>query len=508
MNKYSNSAIFTGHDAIPPCLTNSMFIAKTNSYIFDNDFYKNILESLEDYCVFTTDKQATITTWNKGAEYVLGYLEEEICGKSANLIYTKEDCENGVPEYEFTEALEKGRGLDERYHQRKDGTLFWASGLVFPLYDNENEHIGFTKILRNLSRRKEAEDEALEARKYAQSIVATSKEPILILNSDLTVNSASNALYQLFSIDKVKVENKNLFEVIKPTLNTKPLEQEMQHSDSFENFELLFKDADTTDERILLVSCRKVFQTFKSIGQYLLTFQDVTLQRKLELAKEDFISVASHELKTPISVIRSYTQILDMELKGKVNDRVATTINRIMAQSDKLNRLTSFLLDASAFKTGDIKLKKEPFVLLELIFDIVKEINHENTRHHITIKDVSEARVCGDRLRISQVLTNLLTNAVKYSPEVGTITVSMYVNEQNKMVKTSVTDKGIGIPEDDQKNLFQRFSRTSNIKAKKMEGFGMGLYIAAEIIKAHHGNIGVESTGTDGSTFYFELPLF
>ncbi|MGF7077697.1 PAS domain-containing sensor histidine kinase [Mucilaginibacter sp. UYCu711] len=474
---------------------------------FGEDFYKNILESLEDYGVFTTDKQAVVTSWNRGAEHILGYSEADICGQSADVIFTKEDCKNGVPAHEFAEALKKGRGLDERYHQRKDGSLFWASGLVFPLYDSEDQHIGFTKILRNLSRRKEAEDEALEARKYAQSIVETSKEPMLILNADLTVNSGSKAFFKLFSVDKLHAEGKNIFEVMSPMLDSKPLEVEMQHYDSFENFELFLNGSGDVPERILLVSCRKVFQTFKSIGQHLLTFQDVTLQRKLEQAKEDFISVASHELKTPISVIRSYTQILNLELKGKGSDRVNTTIERIMVQSEKLSRLTSFLLDASAFKTGTIQLKKEPFVLLELIIDLVHEVDHANTKHHIVVKEMSDARVSADRQRISQVVTNLLSNAIKYSPAASQIIVNVVVDEAAKTVRTSVTDSGIGVPKENQASLFKRFSRTGHEKARKIEGFGMGLYIAAEIIKAHDGQINVSSTGDDGSTFYFDLPL-
>jgi PAS domain S-box-containing protein len=474
---------------------------------FGEDFYKNILESLEDYGVFTTDKHAIVTSWNRGAEQVLGYTEAEICGQSADVIFTEEDCKNGVPAHEFTEALEKGRGIDERYHQRKDGSLFWASGLVFPLYDSEDQHIGFTKILRNLSRRKEAEDEALEARKYAQSIVETSKEPMLILNADLTVNSGSMAFFKLFAVDKTNAEGRNVFEVISPMLETKPLEEEIQQYDSFENFEILFNGSGEVPERILLISCRKVFQTFRSIGQHLLTFHDVTLQRKLEQAKEDFISVASHELKTPISVIRSYTQILSLELKGKGNDRVNTTIERILVQSDKLNRLTSFLLDASAFKTGTIQLKKEPFVLLELVNDLVHEFNQANTKHHLSVNDMSEVRVLADRQRISQVLTNLLSNAIKYSPDAGPVVVNILVDEAAKTVRTSVTDSGIGVPKENQPGLFKRFSRTDHAKVRKIEGFGMGLYISAEIIKTHDGQIGVISTGHDGSTFYFDLPL-
>src|SRR5690242_17962022 len=122
-------------------------------------FFKQILESIEDYAVFTSDVEGRITSWNAGAEYVLGYTEDEIMVKPAHIIFTPEDIKNGAPAREAAEALAKGRGVDERYHQRKDGTLFWGSGLVFPLYDEDGTHIGFTKIMRNLSNRKEAEDQ-------------------------------------------------------------------------------------------------------------------------------------------------------------------------------------------------------------------------------------------------------------------------------------------------------------------------------------------------------------
>ncbi|WP_197286214.1 PAS domain S-box protein [Pedobacter sp. PACM 27299] len=473
---------------------------------FSLDFHKNILESLEDYGVFTTDKHGIVTSWNKGAENVLGYVEQEICGQSARIIFTDEDRKNEIPEHEFTEAMEKGRGQDERYHQRKDGSLFWASGLVFPLYDNDQNHIGFTKILRNLSNRKQAEEEVLEARKYAQSIVETSKEPILILNADLSINSASKSFFNLFNLDKQEVENLNLFEVLSRSLDPQALKEQMQSYDSFENLELIQPQKQTDEEHILLVSSRKVFQTFKSIGQFLLTFEDVTSARKLEQAKEDFMNIASHELKTPISVIRSYTQLLGLELKEKSNDRVSKILKRILHQSDHLNKLTSLLLDVSAFNAGNISLNKAPFVLLELVLEIAAEIT-ENANHQIILQEISDVRVMADRSRIAQVITNLITNAIKYSPDADIINLNLQVDDSKKTVRLSVQDYGIGISLKNQQELFKRFSRSNHKKARNIDGFGMGLYLSQEIIKAHRGQISVISEGENGSTFYFDLDV-
>ena len=115
-----------------------------------DDFFRLVLESLEEYAVFTTDTDGTMSSWNSGAQRLLGYTEPDIIGKPFALIFTPEDIEKHAPQGEFAQALQTGRGEDERYHVKKDGTLFWASGLLFPLFDSEKNLRGFTKIVRDL----------------------------------------------------------------------------------------------------------------------------------------------------------------------------------------------------------------------------------------------------------------------------------------------------------------------------------------------------------------------
>jgi signal transduction histidine kinase len=125
----------------------------------------------------------------------------------------------------------------------------------------------------------------------------------------------------------------------------------------------------------------------------------------------------------------------------------------------------------------------------------------------LVLEEVTDACVLADRFRISQVVTNLLTNAIKYSPDSDNVLVSMKLDENRKIVRVSIRDEGIGVLPENQADLFHRFSRTDNVKSSKIEGFGMGLYISSEIIKAHGGEMGVISTGRGGSTFFFDLPL-
>lgn len=135
-------------------------IFEDSYFRMSEDFFRQVLDSLEDYAVFTTDKNGDINSWNTGAQRVLGYKENEVFGRNAKIFFTPQDIAAAEPDKELSNALTKGRAIDERYHVRKDGSHFWGSGLVFPLYDDEQHHRGFTKIMRNLGERKLAEQEA------------------------------------------------------------------------------------------------------------------------------------------------------------------------------------------------------------------------------------------------------------------------------------------------------------------------------------------------------------
>ena len=132
-------------------------IMEDNSFRLSEDFYKQILESLEDYAVFTTDKLGDVSSWNKGAERLLGYTEAEIIGRSSAVFFTEKDQETKQPEHELHAAITTGKAIDERFHVRKDNSVFWGSGLVFPLFDTHKIHRGYTKVMRNLEERKAAE---------------------------------------------------------------------------------------------------------------------------------------------------------------------------------------------------------------------------------------------------------------------------------------------------------------------------------------------------------------
>lgn len=237
------------------------------------------------------------------------------------------------------------------------------------------------------------------------------------------------------------------------------------------------------------------------------TFTDIEDQKQIEKKKDEFLSIASHELKTPLTSIKAYVQLLERNLVDIEETPAKTYISRVQSQLDKLQSLITDLLDISKIENGKLKLNKKLFLLDDLIDNVINTIYHTYGNLKIEIVKDGEAlgrEILGDETRIEQVLINYLTNAIKYAPDTEQILVKTEIIRD--FVKVSVIDFGIGILENNQKNLFDKFYRVEETSVK-FQGLGIGLYICSEIIRQHNGNVGIESKYGSGSTFYFTLPL-
>ena len=237
------------------------------------------------------------------------------------------------------------------------------------------------------------------------------------------------------------------------------------------------------------------------------------IQQELELGKqrrEDFIKMASHELKTPITTIKGYIQLVLNVVKDEEKEvsplLVKSSLLTMDKQVSRLTRLMSELLDLSRIEAGQLELRKESFSLNELVIEIVQDLLYTNNKFSINIYHDFESVVHADRDRIGQVLTNFLTNAIKYSPGADTIEVRIFRPEKGQ-VAVSVKDRGIGIAKEDQEKIFERYYRAEGKSEQTYPGFGVGLYIAGEIIQRHNGQIFVESEKGSGSTFSFTVPV-
>ncbi len=236
------------------------------------------------------------------------------------------------------------------------------------------------------------------------------------------------------------------------------------------------------------------------------TFTDIEDRKQMEKKKDEFLSIASHELKTPLTSIKAYTQLLGRTVTIDEEHPANKYIDKVQVQVAKLNSLIADLLDISKIDNGKLKMNMHPFNFEDLLVNAIDTICHT----HEKLPDISrtgdslDVRVLGDEIRIEQVLINYLTNAIKYSPNSEQVIVNTVRN--SNFVKVEVKDFGIGIPVHKQQDIFNKFYRVEE-SSVKFQGLGIGLYICSEIIRQHQGTFGLESELGKGSTFYFTIPL-
>ncbi|HEV8080862.1 MAG TPA: PAS domain-containing sensor histidine kinase [Chitinophagaceae bacterium] len=232
---------------------------------------------------------------------------------------------------------------------------------------------------------------------------------------------------------------------------------------------------------------------------------DIKRRIEIDRAKDEFLSMASHELKTPVTSLKAFTQLLQMTFEEEKNDKAVDMLSKMDKQIDKLNHLIVDLLNATKVDKGELTYDFEDFDFNKLVEEIV-EVMQRTTQTHIINKQLANSEIIkGDRNRVGQVITNFVSNAIKFSPNAAEIIVQT-INEKDN-VKLCVKDYGIGIPSDEQSKIFTRFYRVrGKNKYSTFPGMGLGLYISSEIIKKHKGTVGLECVEDKGCTFSFTLP--
>ncbi|MET4082557.1 PAS domain S-box-containing protein [Pedobacter sp. UYP30] len=235
------------------------------------------------------------------------------------------------------------------------------------------------------------------------------------------------------------------------------------------------------------------------------TMIDITERKQNEQRKNDFIAMVSHELKTPLTSMGAFIQMLELRAKKQEDDFAINALERVTRQVKKMNAMISGFLDVSRLEVGKIYVDKQHFDLSQLVKEVEEESTAMITSHEIIFAPIAYILVEADRDKIGQVINNLISNAVKYSPKGSRIDVACVAEAKNALM--SVKDQGMGITELDQKKLFDRFYRVEGKESATIAGFGIGLYLCSEIILRHDGKIWVKSKLGAGSNFHFSLPL-
>lgn len=269
------------------------------------------------------------------------------------------------------------------------------------------------------------------------------------------------------------------------------------------NMELMLKRKSDDAYRWHLLRASAIRNADGIITSWVGTATDLNDQKTKEQAKDEFISIASHELKTPLTTAKAYIQLLQMSIE-KGNTKELIYAQKATTAINRLNDLIAELLDVSKIQNGKLALNITAFNFNEMMASAIEDVQHASPNHNIQMIGEIRPAIKGDQQRLQQVVINLLTNAVKYSPKSDTVRVN--ITEENGWVMVSVQDTGIGILKANLEKVFERYYREDG-RSIYFEGLGIGLSISHEIIQRHHGRLWVESEAEKGSTFYFTIPV-
>ncbi len=341
---------------------------------------------------------------------------------------------------------------------------------------------------------------------YFASIAQHISDAVISTDMNFNIQSWNKGAEELYYWKRNEILGKQLYEVI-PTIYQTQLKGDMK--------DVLIQEDHWKGEvthkrknggRVYVLTSMSIIRDDqdKPLGIVAVN-RDISDRKKLEQGKDDFIALASHELKTPLTSIKLYADILKQRFEKNDDRKSMEYLSKINTQMSKLLELVSHLLDVSKVQSGKLQYHLEDVSIDNFISQVVHEVQEVTQSHRITIKDRVPATVKIDKDRMRQVIVNILTNAVKYSAKADRIVVGMKKEKPNVVI--SIQDYGIGIPKELHQKIFERFYQVTDSKGYTYSGMGLGLYIAHEIIIKHGGKLWVESEVGIGSTFFFTLPI-
>lgn len=261
------------------------------------------------------------------------------------------------------------------------------------------------------------------------------------------------------------------------------------------------------DMNILLLKVKtfyRIYEQSRALNEMQVALRaEIEFRKEAERKKDEFISIASHELKTPMTSIKGYIQLLERSLDKNDKETIRTRLHKVQNQIEKLNLLIVDLLDISKIESGKLKFNKKYFAFDDLLDHIIEVMQQSNPQVRILKKGNFEADIYADEMRIEQVIINFITNAIKYAPDGEEIHITTEMRGDD--IYFSVRDFGIGMSQEHQQKVFEKFYRIEETSAR-FQGLGIGLYICQEIIERHNGIIGANSIPDEGSEFYFQIP--
>lgn len=478
-----------------------------------------IFEGVKDYAFIRTDLEGKIVDWNIGAEKIMGWKAHETIGQSSFLIFSEEDRQKGIPQEEIRTAVENNKAEDNRWHVKKDGSLFYAMGIMNPLKHENGELFGFIKVLRDQTERKQMEEK-----------LQRQKEELEVF-------------FNLSGVGKTVIDIQSSRLLRANPIFLKTLGYEGEDCSTFTLNDIIYPDDLLKMQEILQKSKQKSFRTSIELRlicrnkdiiwgelhtmtlpgnkehpyQMISSLVDITERKRSEKAlnetlknleaerqlRESFVATLTHDLRTPLTAGKMSAHLLIKRLNDP--EAVQRIAGRISHNIDRADRMIRDLLDANRINAdGNLPLEVEECNLYELTRDTLEELaSIHGDRFNLKASGPINGHWSPSALR--RMIENLCNNAVKYGSREGVITVCLKKSEHQ--VSLTVHNSGNPIPPEQQKLLFQQYRRLDSAHSQENKGWGLGLTLVKGFAEAHGGSVKVESSEASGTTFQIILPL-
>jgi PAS domain S-box-containing protein len=484
---------------------------RRSAYRRTEDIYRKAIEDIRDYAIFMVDVDGIVTNWNVGAQHILGYTESEIVGKDASKFFTPEDRAKDVPEKELATAATVGRAEDERWHMRRDGSRFWASGVVTPVRDRAGKLIGFSKVMRDMTERNKITEER-------DRFFALSMDMLCIVHLDGRFQRVNPAFHSVLGYSEEELLAMTIFQLVHPDDLGETL-SEYEGLAAGEPVTLMENRLRTKDE-----TYKWVAWSYFPVPEDGLAFgvgRDMTELRQIhevlrlraeELenanrVKDEFLATMSHELRTPLTSILGWSRLLQSnQLSDQEKERAIQVIQR---NAEAQSKLIEDLLDVSRIITGKLKIEFQPVSFASITDSVLNSLRPAVDAKQLQLEteiDPAAGPILGDPARLQQIVMNLLSNAIKFTPNEGRIDVRL--ERKDSCVRLEVKDTGVGIAAEHLPHIFERFRQVDSSNIRAHGGLGLGLAIVDYLVRQQAGSVSAESNGLgQGATFTVEFPL-
>jgi PAS domain S-box-containing protein len=493
------------------------------SSVVEGDYrYRLLVETIQDYAIFILDLDGRVSTWNTGAERIKGYSAQEIIGKHFSVFYPPEIDAKAVCKFELEVATREGSFEDEGWRMRRDGSRFWANVVITALRNPGGGLMGFAKVTRDLTERRDAEE---EARRFRLLVDSVKDYAIFILDPSGHVSTWNVGAQRIKGYEGAEIIGKHFSVFYPPEIDAKAV---CAHELAVATREGRFEDEGWRVRRdgsrfwanVIITALRNPEQSlvgFAKVTRDLterrageeqmqaLAAQNAALEEKsrIQQFQERFLGVLGHDLRNPLAAIDMAAGILRQLSRDSASARV---LDRIDSSSRRMSRMIQQILDLTRSRlAGGIVVNPEPMDLCAALTSTVDELR---TAYPAALIDLECPQLLGmwDADRLAQVFSNLIGNAIAHGG--SAVAVRVVARSEGDAVWVTVHNEGPPIPDHIRGSLFDPFRRGEReSRSAKTAGLGLGLYISRELVVAHGGSIEFESSPDCGTTFRVTLPM-